>query len=100
MIVTYRKVLKTTLDELIKAYRKVAMHHAAARDIGVLNKRATKKESKRLWDCFFNKALELKKQSGIDSFLFTELAEEIVESELGNETLCTIMEQLGVEVAE
>lgn len=100
MIVSFRKVLKTTLDELIRAYRKVNMHLAAARDVGALNKKETKKEHSRLWDCFCDIAEELELQSGIDRILFTELAEEIVESEFNNATLYTIMEQFGVEIAD
>lgn len=100
MAVTYRKVLKTTLNELIKAERKMDMYFAAAYDAGVLNKRETKKEDKRLWGCFCELVYDLKWQSGIDSGLFIALAKEIVESEFSNATLYTILEQLGVEIVD
>ncbi len=100
MAVTYRKVLKTTLDELIRAERKMDMHLAAAIYEGSWNKRETKKEDKRLWDCFCELVYDLKWQSGIDSGLFIALAKEIVESEFSNATLYTILEQLGVEIVD
>lgn len=100
MAVTYRKVLKTTLDELIRAERKMNMHLTAAIYEGSRNKRETKKEDKRLWDCFCELVYDLKWQSGIDSGLYIALAKEICESEFWNETLYTILEQLGVEIVD
>ena len=100
MAVAFRKVLKTTLDELIKAERKMNMHRAAAICAGSWNKRGTKMEDKRLWGCFCELVYDLEWQSGIDSGLFMALATEVVESEFWNETLYTILEQLGVEIVD
>lgn len=100
MIVTYRKVLKSTLDELIKAERKMNMHRDAAIYVGRWNKRETKKEHMRLWDCLCELAYDLEWQSGIDSSLFMELAAEVVKSDFSNDTIYTILEQLCVEIAD
>lgn len=100
MAVAFRKVLKTTLDELIKAERKMNMHRDAAICAGSWNKRGTKMEDKRLLGCFCELVYDLEWQSGIDSGLFMALVTEVVESEFWNETLYTILEQLGVEIVD
>ncbi len=100
MAVAFRKVLKTTLDELIKAERKMNMHRDAAICAGSWNKRGTKMEDKRLWDCLCEFAYDLEWQSGIDSGLFMALVTEVVKSEFSNDTLYTILKQLGVEIAD
>lgn len=95
-----RKVLKATLDELIKAEQKVQQHIDAAIYLGAWHKRETKKEHSRLCDKFYVISEDLSVQSGLSSLLYERLAEEIVRNELSNETLYTVVEQLGVEIVD